>query len=53
MVDAAYFAMTFLNYTNIAIVVTSLDGHQKVPPDTTVENANTYNSKQSDQACVE
>ncbi|CAN8266893.1 unnamed protein product [Cochlearia groenlandica] len=47
VVDAAYFAMSYLNFTNIPIVVTESgwpskgDGSEH---DATAENANTYNS---------
>ncbi|KAL3525016.1 hypothetical protein ACH5RR_013388 [Cinchona calisaya] len=47
MVDAAYFAMASLNFTNIPVLVTESgwpskgDSHE---PDATLENANTYNS---------
>ncbi|KAJ1398173.1 X8 domain [Sesbania bispinosa] len=47
VVDAAYFAMSFLNYTNIPVVVTETGWPSKGDsnePDATVENANTYNS---------
>ncbi|KAG4964054.1 hypothetical protein AAZX31_14G198900 [Glycine max] len=47
MVDAAYFAMAFLNYTNIPVVVTESGWPSKGgsnEPDATVDNANTYNS---------
>ncbi|CAL0307659.1 unnamed protein product [Lupinus luteus] len=47
MVDAAYFAMAFLNYTNIPVVVTESGWPSKGDsnePDATVDNANTYNS---------
>ncbi|CAI9753231.1 unnamed protein product [Fraxinus pennsylvanica] len=47
MVDAAYFAMAYLNFTNIPVMVTETgwpskgDSHE---PDATSDNANTYNS---------
>ncbi|XWS34455.1 hypothetical protein CRYUN_Cryun21dG0040000 [Craigia yunnanensis] len=47
VVDAAYFAMSYLNITNIPIVVTESGWPSKSDssePDATVENANTYNS---------
>ncbi|KAF5737811.1 putative Glucan endo-1 3-beta-glucosidase precursor [Tripterygium wilfordii] len=47
MVDAAYFAMAFLNFTNIPIVVTESGWPSKGDsnePDATLDNANTYNS---------
>ncbi|MED6180367.1 hypothetical protein PIB30_009721 [Stylosanthes scabra] len=47
MVDAAYFAMAFLNYTNIPVVVTESGWPSKGgsnEPDATIDNANTYNS---------
>ncbi|KAG7563230.1 Glycoside hydrolase family 17 [Arabidopsis suecica] len=47
IVDAAYFAMSYLNFTNIPIVVTESGWPSKGGPsehDATVENANTYNS---------
>ncbi|KAI4307656.1 hypothetical protein L6164_030821 [Bauhinia variegata] len=48
MVDAAYFAMAFLNYTNIPVVVTESGwpskGDDYKEPDATIDNANTYNS---------
>ncbi|GKV00199.1 hypothetical protein SLEP1_g12932 [Rubroshorea leprosula] len=47
MVDAAYFAMTFLNFTNIPVIVTETGWPSKGDanePDATLENANTYNS---------
>ncbi|XVF02884.1 hypothetical protein REPUB_Repub04eG0213400 [Reevesia pubescens] len=47
VVDAAYFAMSYLNITNIPVVVTEsgwpAEGDSS-EPDATVENANTYNS---------
>lgn len=47
MVDAAYFAMSDLNFTNIPIMVTESgwpsNGDAK-EPDATTENANTFNS---------
>ncbi|KAI3730676.1 hypothetical protein L1987_61849 [Smallanthus sonchifolius] len=47
VLDAAYFAMLYLNYTNIPIVVTESGWPSKgdvSEPDATVDNANTYNS---------
>ncbi|PON89063.1 Glycoside hydrolase [Trema orientale] len=47
MVDAAYSAMAFLNFTNIPVVVTESGWPSKgdaSEPDATLENANTYNS---------
>ncbi|KAL8258240.1 hypothetical protein R6Q59_030281 [Mikania micrantha] len=47
VVDAAYFAMLSLNYTNIPIVVTESGWPSKGDsgePDATMDNANTYNS---------
>ncbi|XP_042505198.1 glucan endo-1,3-beta-glucosidase 2-like isoform X2 [Macadamia integrifolia] len=47
VVDAAYFAMAFLNFTNIPIVVTESGWPSKGDdnePDATIDNANTYNS---------
>ncbi|KAK9051035.1 hypothetical protein SSX86_027660 [Deinandra increscens subsp. villosa] len=47
VVDAAYFAMSYLNFTNIPIVVTESGWPSKGgpdEPDTTPDNANTYNS---------
>ncbi|CAN1122942.1 Glucan endo-1,3-beta-glucosidase 2 [Linum perenne] len=47
MVDAAYFAMSFLNFTNIPVVVTESGWPSKGDsnePDATLDNANTYNS---------
>ncbi|RYR17798.1 hypothetical protein HN51_037816 [Arachis hypogaea] len=48
VVDAAYFAMSDLNFTNIPIVVTESGwpskGDSSSEPDATVDNANTYNS---------
>ncbi|CAL0312416.1 unnamed protein product [Lupinus luteus] len=47
VVDAAYFAMSDLNFTNIPIVVTETGWPSKgdsTEPDATVDNANTYNS---------
>ncbi|GMH19397.1 hypothetical protein Nepgr_021238 [Nepenthes gracilis] len=47
-VDAAYFAMADLNFTNIPIIVTESGwpskGDSANEPDATLENANTYNS---------
>ncbi|KAL4319154.1 hypothetical protein GQ457_18G023190 [Hibiscus cannabinus] len=47
IVDAAYFSMSYLNITNVPIVVTESGWPSKgdsSEPDATVENANTYNS---------
>lgn len=47
VVDAARFAMAFLNFTNIPVVVTESGWPSKgdaSEPDATIENANTYNS---------
>uniref|UniRef100_A0A7N0U7M5 glucan endo-1,3-beta-D-glucosidase n=1 Tax=Kalanchoe fedtschenkoi TaxID=63787 RepID=A0A7N0U7M5_KALFE len=47
VIDAAYFAMSYLNFTNIPIVVLESGWPSKgdsSEPDATVENANTYNS---------
>ncbi|XP_024988843.1 glucan endo-1,3-beta-glucosidase 3-like [Cynara cardunculus var. scolymus] len=47
VVDAAYFAMSYLNFTNIPIVVTESGWPSKgdsSEPDATIDNANTYNS---------
>nr|GEU80702.1 glycoside hydrolase, catalytic domain-containing protein [Tanacetum cinerariifolium] len=47
VVDATYFAMMYLNYTNIPIVVTESGWPSKgdsSEPDATLDNANTYNS---------
>ncbi|KAL6993248.1 glucan endo-1,3-beta-D-glucosidase [Sarracenia purpurea var. burkii] len=47
MVDAAYFAMAFLNFTNIPVMVTESGWPSKgdsSEPDATLDNANTYNS---------
>lgn len=47
VVDAAYFAMSYLNITNIPVVVTESGWPSKgdsKEPDATVDNANTYNS---------
>ncbi|KAJ8761155.1 hypothetical protein K2173_001211 [Erythroxylum novogranatense] len=47
MVDAAYFAMAFLNFTNIPVIVTESGWPSKgdpKEPDATLDNANTYNS---------
>ncbi|OVA12237.1 Glycoside hydrolase [Macleaya cordata] len=47
VVDAAYFAMAYLNFTNIPIVVTESGWPSKGDtnePDATIDNANTYNS---------
>ncbi|KAL2518778.1 Glucan endo-1 [Abeliophyllum distichum] len=47
VVDAGYFAMSYLNFTNIPIVVTESGWPSKgdsSEPDATLDNANTYNS---------
>lgn len=47
IVDAAYFAMSYLNFTNIPIIVTESGWPSKgdsSEPDATLDNANTYNS---------
>ncbi|KAJ7942909.1 putative Glucan endo-1,3-beta-glucosidase [Quillaja saponaria] len=47
VVDAAYFAMSYLNITNVPIVVTESGWPSKgdsSEPDATLDNANTYNS---------
>ncbi|CAI9096744.1 OLC1v1032954C2 [Oldenlandia corymbosa var. corymbosa] len=47
VVDAAYFSMSYLNFTNIPIVVTESGWPSKgdsSEPDATLDNANTYNS---------
>ncbi|KAJ0896345.1 putative glucan endo-1,3-beta-D-glucosidase [Helianthus annuus] len=47
VVDAAYFAMMYLNYTNIPVVVTESGWPSKgdaSEPDANPDNANTYNS---------
>ncbi|KAG5062386.1 hypothetical protein JHK85_003569 [Glycine max] len=47
IVDAAYFAMSYLKFTNIPILVTESGWPSKgdsSEPDATVDNANTYNS---------
>uniref|UniRef100_A0A5B6YP09 glucan endo-1,3-beta-D-glucosidase n=1 Tax=Davidia involucrata TaxID=16924 RepID=A0A5B6YP09_DAVIN len=47
MIDAAYFAMAFLNFTNIPVIVTETGWPSKGDtnePDATLDNANTYNS---------
>ncbi|XP_010528550.1 PREDICTED: glucan endo-1,3-beta-glucosidase 2 [Tarenaya hassleriana] len=47
VVDAAYFAMEFVNFTKIPVVVTESGWPSKGDsnePDATLENANTYNS---------
>ncbi|KAF3432139.1 hypothetical protein FNV43_RR26878 [Rhamnella rubrinervis] len=47
IVDAAYFAMADLNFTNIPVVVTESGWPSKgdsQEPDATLDNANTYNS---------
>ncbi|KAI4321255.1 hypothetical protein MLD38_034655 [Melastoma candidum] len=46
-VDAAYFAMSYLNFTNVPVVVTESGWPSKGDsnePDATMDNANTYNS---------
>ncbi|KAI3883506.1 hypothetical protein MKX03_010519 [Papaver bracteatum] len=47
VIDAAYFAMAYLNITNVPIVVTESGWPSKgdaSEPDATIDNANTYNS---------
>ncbi|CAI9111363.1 OLC1v1011580C2 [Oldenlandia corymbosa var. corymbosa] len=47
VIDAAYFAMASLNFTNIPVLVTESGWPSKgdsKEPDATLENANTYNS---------
>lgn len=47
MVDAAYYAMAFLNTTNVPVLVTESGWPSKGDsnePDATLDNANTYNS---------
>ncbi|CAJ1936822.1 unnamed protein product [Sphenostylis stenocarpa] len=47
VIDAAYFAMSDLNFTNIPILVTESGWPSKgdsTEPDATIDNANTYNS---------
>ncbi|THG09846.1 hypothetical protein TEA_027151 [Camellia sinensis var. sinensis] len=47
MVDAAYFAMAYLNFTNIPVMVTESGWPSKgdsSEPDANLDNANTYNS---------
>ncbi|KAJ1418413.1 X8 domain [Sesbania bispinosa] len=47
VVDAAYFAMSYLKFTNIPILVTETGWPSKgdsSEPDATIDNANTYNS---------
>ncbi|XP_074320841.1 glucan endo-1,3-beta-glucosidase 3-like [Silene latifolia] len=47
VIDAAYFAMSYLNFTNIPVVVTETGWPSKgdsSEPDATIENADTYNS---------
>ncbi|XP_059642096.1 glucan endo-1,3-beta-glucosidase 2 [Cornus florida] len=47
MTDAAYFAMAYLNFTNIPVLVTESGWPSKGDanePDATLDNANTYNS---------
>ncbi|XP_059289254.1 glucan endo-1,3-beta-glucosidase 3-like [Lycium ferocissimum] len=44
VVDAAYFAMSYLNFTNIPITVTESGWPSKGDSDATLDNANTYNS---------
>ncbi|KAK1577187.1 hypothetical protein Q3G72_019654 [Acer saccharum] len=46
-VDAAYFAMAFLNFTNVPVIITETGWPSKGDsdePDASLENANTYNS---------
>ncbi|XP_021852763.2 glucan endo-1,3-beta-glucosidase 3 isoform X1 [Spinacia oleracea] len=47
VVDASYFAMSYLNFTNVPVIVTESGWPSKgdsTEPDATIENANTYNS---------
>uniref|UniRef100_A0A803N0L7 glucan endo-1,3-beta-D-glucosidase n=2 Tax=Chenopodium quinoa TaxID=63459 RepID=A0A803N0L7_CHEQI len=47
LVDASYFAMSYLNFTNVPVIVTESGWPTKgdsSEPDATIENANTYNS---------
>jgi hypothetical protein len=47
MIDATYFAMDFLNFTNVPVMVTETGWPSKGDsnePDATLDNANTYNS---------
>lgn len=47
VIDASYFAMSYLNFTNVPVVVTESGWPSKgdsSEPDATIENANTYNS---------
>lgn len=47
VVDAAYFAMSYFNFTNIPVIVTESGWPSKgdsSEPDATIDNANTYNS---------
>nr|WGN98271.1 beta-1,3-glucanase [Vaccinium corymbosum] len=47
MVDAAYFSMAYLNFTNIPVIVSESGWPSKgdsSEPDATLDNANTYNS---------
>ncbi|XP_074337461.1 glucan endo-1,3-beta-glucosidase 3-like [Apium graveolens] len=47
LIDAAYFAMSYLNFTNIPIIVTESGWPSKgdaSEPDAIIDNANTYNS---------
>ncbi|XP_057758382.1 glucan endo-1,3-beta-glucosidase 3-like isoform X1 [Arachis stenosperma] len=47
VIDAAYFAMSYLNFTNIPVVVTESGWPSKgdsSESDATIDNANTYNS---------
>ncbi|KAJ6766663.1 GLUCAN ENDO-13-BETA-GLUCOSIDASE BG1-RELATED-RELATED [Salix purpurea] len=47
MIDAAYFAMDFLNFTSVPVMVTESGWPSKGDsnePDATLDNANTYNS---------
>uniref|UniRef100_A0A803LJL3 glucan endo-1,3-beta-D-glucosidase n=1 Tax=Chenopodium quinoa TaxID=63459 RepID=A0A803LJL3_CHEQI len=47
LVDASYFAMSYLNFINVPVIVTESGWPSKgdsSEPDATIENANTYNS---------
>ncbi|KAL9229298.1 hypothetical protein vseg_004782 [Gypsophila vaccaria] len=47
VIDAAYFAMSYLNFTNVPVVVTESGWPSKgdsSEPDATIENADAYNS---------
>ncbi|GAB2228653.1 hypothetical protein Droror1_Dr00022775 [Drosera rotundifolia] len=47
VVDAAYFSMSYLNFTNVPVVVTETGWPSKgdsSEPDATIDNADTYNS---------